>query len=135
MASRRPQPHAVLGFDTTGDGRLDAFETNQDGVFDTRASPPAGGAILEPVPQLARGGGSYLAPALSGGDELPRTSSGKKPRRAPRSVRPLPPPPQANLFSTSATLSAVCCSLDLAAPTGAWTARHVAHAARCSWHC
>ena len=29
-------PHAVLGYDTNGDGQLDAFDTNQDGAFDTR---------------------------------------------------------------------------------------------------
>eukprot|EP01052_Picozoa_sp_SAG31_P006844 SAG31_NODE_320_length_17748_cov_4.201881_3_plen_1022_part_00 len=32
------RPHAVLGYDTDGDGRLDAFDTNQDGDIDTRAT-------------------------------------------------------------------------------------------------
>jgi hypothetical protein len=32
------EPHAVLGYDTTGDGQLDAFDTNQDGRVDTRAA-------------------------------------------------------------------------------------------------
>ena len=43
------RPHAVLGYDTTGDGRLDAFDTNHDGVFDTRAAAPR---ALTPPPQI-----------------------------------------------------------------------------------
>jgi hypothetical protein len=30
----------VLGYDTTGDGRLDAFDTNQDGRFDVHGRAP-----------------------------------------------------------------------------------------------
>ena len=37
------QPVAVLGYDTTGNGRLDYFDTNQVGYFDTRAAAGAGG--------------------------------------------------------------------------------------------
>jgi hypothetical protein len=36
-----PPGRAVLAYDTTGDGRLDAFDTNQDGLVDTRAAAPA----------------------------------------------------------------------------------------------
>lgn len=32
------QPRAVLAYDTTGDGQLDAFDTNQDGLLDTRTA-------------------------------------------------------------------------------------------------
>jgi hypothetical protein len=32
------QGRAVLGYDTTGDGRLDSFDTNQDGSFDVGAT-------------------------------------------------------------------------------------------------
>jgi hypothetical protein len=35
---------AVLAYDTTGDGHLDAFDINQDGEFNARAVPQAGRA-------------------------------------------------------------------------------------------
>lgn len=35
-----PNPaRAVLGYDTNGDGELDAFDTNQDGHIDVRSEP------------------------------------------------------------------------------------------------
>ena len=43
-AGRASQPRAVLGYDTTGDGRLDAFDTNQDGELDTRTARGAAAA-------------------------------------------------------------------------------------------
>lgn len=32
------EPRAVLGYDTNGDGHVDAFDTNGDGQLDTQAS-------------------------------------------------------------------------------------------------
>ena len=34
----QPQPVAVLGYDTSGDGHVDAFDTNGDGRLDTTAA-------------------------------------------------------------------------------------------------
>ena len=45
----------VIGYDTTGDGRLDAFDTNQDGLLDVTAWAP------EP---FEGGGGSEYEPAI-----------------------------------------------------------------------
>ena len=39
----RGKPRALLGYDTTGDGRLDAFDTNQDGAVDIRIVGTGGG--------------------------------------------------------------------------------------------
>ena len=68
-----PPPHsavqAVLGYDTTGDGRPDAFDTNQDGRLDTVAAAAATGP-----------GASQRAAPLAG-----RPAAAALPRRAVRS--------------------------------------------------
>ena len=45
LAAPPPRPVAVLGYDTTGDGRPDAFDTNQDGRVDTATTARRAAAV------------------------------------------------------------------------------------------
>jgi hypothetical protein len=44
---------AVLGYDTTGDGRPDAFDTNQDGRVDTATAARGAAAVRSRAASLA----------------------------------------------------------------------------------
>ena len=66
----------ALGFDTTGDGRVDALDTNMDGSIDAQAST---------VLRDDDGDGMY--------DQLEDASVSFHDRKAFQDVRPLPSPP------------------------------------------
>ena len=87
-------PRSVVGFDTNGDGRLDAFDTNGDGQLDIRTGESAELRAAEPTEPAGGSGGPRRVRTIKfsgesatvAGDQPAVGGEESPPRRARRGV-------------------------------------------------